>query len=661
MRIYDYLDEIRRALNAEESSGVPTPSWRIEEYLKDIYDAIRSGIYPSDEQVAEAIDAWLDDHPEATTTVQDGSITNAKLASSFVTPGTAAAYSSSATYAVGDYVFYDGALYRCITAITTAEAWTAAHWTAAVLGDDVVDLDNDIKGLQSDITRLEYPYTVNIINPDTVAKNYGISNLGTLEANTNYQTTDYIFVESGKSYTFSPKIRMYGKYRPDKSFIDRYLDSSVHTGNPYTFTATDDCYIRVAFFMSDGDTIQGEKGSTAHTFAPYGLQVQSQVNNLATAVASLASASILQRSKNLVDASAAEEGKAVASDGTLETNAYYITTDYIAVESGKTYTISPKLRMYATYDTSKTFIYRYNDGTVDTGNPYTFTASANGYIRISFFIANKTVMQMEEGSTATTYEPYGYSVENNADEALALAKNNVLYGKKWAVCGDSFTAGSESGTITDGLYAGKPKVYPYFIGNRNLMDIRQFFASGKTLAFPATPGDFTNSLTCSTSAMYYQNIPADIDYITIYLGINDEHHYTGSGDGESSEGYISLGTIDDNTTETYYGAWNVVLTWLRTNRPFAHIGIIITNGLSISDWYQAQINIAKKYGIPYLDLNGDQRTPAMIRSMNPDIASAIKTLINQKQAVNYSGGNLHPNDDAHKYESTFIEEFLRSI
>ena len=99
---------------------------------------------PTAEQVSTAVDAWLDDHPEATTTVTDGSITNAKLASSFVTPGTAAAYSSSATYAVGDYVFYGGTMYRCTTDITTAEAWTAAHWTAAVLGDDVSDLNRTI-------------------------------------------------------------------------------------------------------------------------------------------------------------------------------------------------------------------------------------------------------------------------------------------------------------------------------------------------------------------------------------------------------------------------------------------------------------------------------------------------------------------------------------
>lgn len=34
---------------------------------------------PTDAQVEQAVNDWLDDHPEATTTVQDGSITKAKL------------------------------------------------------------------------------------------------------------------------------------------------------------------------------------------------------------------------------------------------------------------------------------------------------------------------------------------------------------------------------------------------------------------------------------------------------------------------------------------------------------------------------------------------------------------------------------------------------
>lgn len=41
----------------------------------------------------------------------------------------AAEYSAAHTYALGDYCTHDGKLYRCTTAITEAEAWTAAHWT----------------------------------------------------------------------------------------------------------------------------------------------------------------------------------------------------------------------------------------------------------------------------------------------------------------------------------------------------------------------------------------------------------------------------------------------------------------------------------------------------------------------------------------------------
>lgn len=52
----------------------------------------------------------------------------------------ASPYSASSTYAVGDYCTKDGQLYRCTTAITTAEAWTASHWTAVSVGDEVGDL-----------------------------------------------------------------------------------------------------------------------------------------------------------------------------------------------------------------------------------------------------------------------------------------------------------------------------------------------------------------------------------------------------------------------------------------------------------------------------------------------------------------------------------------
>ena len=61
----------------------------------------------------------------------------------------APAYSTSATYAVGDYVNYNGGIYRCTTAITTAESWTSGHWTAVTLG---ADLESQVSDLKTQIT-----------------------------------------------------------------------------------------------------------------------------------------------------------------------------------------------------------------------------------------------------------------------------------------------------------------------------------------------------------------------------------------------------------------------------------------------------------------------------------------------------------------------------
>ena len=57
-------------------------------------------------------------------------------------------YSTSATYEVGEIVLYDGIAYKCVTAITASEEWTAAHWTAAT----DADLAARLKGLRSDGT-----------------------------------------------------------------------------------------------------------------------------------------------------------------------------------------------------------------------------------------------------------------------------------------------------------------------------------------------------------------------------------------------------------------------------------------------------------------------------------------------------------------------------
>lgn len=62
-----------------------------------------------------------------------------------IPPNIAPAYSASSTYAVGDYCTKDNVLYKCSTAISTAEAWNSAHWTQVQLATDVADLKDDLK------------------------------------------------------------------------------------------------------------------------------------------------------------------------------------------------------------------------------------------------------------------------------------------------------------------------------------------------------------------------------------------------------------------------------------------------------------------------------------------------------------------------------------
>lgn len=46
-------------------------------------------------------------------------------------------YNSSSTYSLDAYAIYEGTLYKCISAISTPEDFTPAHWTAVLIMDEV--------------------------------------------------------------------------------------------------------------------------------------------------------------------------------------------------------------------------------------------------------------------------------------------------------------------------------------------------------------------------------------------------------------------------------------------------------------------------------------------------------------------------------------------
>ena len=137
--------------------------------------------------------------------------------------------------------------------------------------------------------------------------------------------------------------------------------------------------------------------------------------------------------------------------------------------------------------------------------------------------------------------------------------HNILYGKKWAVCGDSFSNGDFKGgtepIFEDGPFAGPRKTYGYLIAARNGMRVQHLAAGGMTMATPSDE-EFTNTF----SGGLYKTIDADADYITLYFGINDSHHRPKStgDDGEVKKGIIHLGSIKARCTEIISGALQIL-------------------------------------------------------------------------------------------------------
>ena len=246
------------------------------------------------------------------------------------------------------------------------------------------------------------------------------------------------------------------------------------------------------------------------------------------------------------------------------------------------------------------------------------------------------IVNVTQGATISKYTPIG----------------NILSGKKWCACGDSFTANGYSTQdgfdksvyiYQDGRFVGEYKTYPWMIGLRNDMNIVNLAVAGMTISNIVSDNSFTDG-----TNPVYMNIPSDSDYITLKFGINDMSKS------------CPIGTIDDTEISTFYGAWNTALEYITNNFPFAKVGIIVSNGMiATNDYVDATIEVAKKWGIPYLDEVYDYTVPLLHYVNRPNVSDSVK----QKKIADFqiSADNFHPNVKAHEYESTFVEDWLRSL
>lgn len=293
-----------------------------------------------------------------------------------------------------------------------------------------------------------------------------------------------------------------------------------------------------------------------------------------------------------------------------------------------------------------------NDNTTN----YTFTTTSECYAVISVGTGYNAFVTAGSSGDYTDYieqlPPY-VQLTNVDNLAPVINTQNVLNGKKYVALGDSFTHGDfinapeDDYHIEGGIYDGQLKVYPYIIGNRDNMVVDNLAANGMTIT--QINDEWTNYLSDSVLSQ----IPSDVDYITIKLGINDD----------ASHHEANIGNINSTSRQTYYGAWNYVMNYLITNFPNAKIGIIVSNGISQLDYVTPVIEIAHKWGVPYLNESNDPNVPLLIRTLRADVSASVKNLRDNNWFVSTTVGseNHHPNATCHEYESTIVENFLRSL
>ena len=299
-------------------------------------------------------------------------------------------------------------------------------------------------------------------------------------------------------------------------------------------------------------------------------------------------------------------------------------------------------------------------------NEWILPAEGTLYNRYRVFLSpsDSLVYSKETGTLLEKMNTLTIAVDDvqNAVDSVAVGGGNVLWGKKYIACGDSFTQGDFSGWTDENGLSGRNspvifdsawntyKTYPWWIAKRNNMTLVNEALCGSIMPLSKqyVAGEKGTSISYRNPFSYerYKKIPLDADYITFWFGINDSSN-------------TNLGTINDSDNTTFYGAWNVVIEYLITNLPYAKLGIIITNGAATT-YRQATREIAQRWGIPYLDMMGDIQIPVIFgRESELGLCSKANSL--RRSSFLVAPTNGHPNLEAHKYQSTFIEAFLRRL
>ena len=210
-----------------------------------------------------------------------------------------------------------------------------------------------------------------------------------------------------------------------------------------------------------------------------------------------------------------------------------------------------------------------------------------------------------------------------------------LNGKKINFLGDS---------ITEGCCATRPEwgFVDVMKAKYGLTAARNYGIGGSRIARQKVPSEVPKFDLYFASRV--EEMDADADVVVIFGGTNDHGH-----------GDAPMGTNDDRTVDTFFGAYHVLLE--KTVKKYSGAEIVVVtplhraeetrekDDLTLQDYVNSIRQVAAQYPVKVLDLY----ERSVIRGDIPEIAEKLTT------------DGLHPNDEGHAILAEEIGEFLKTL
>ena len=354
---------------------------------------------------------------------------------------------------------------------------------------------------------------------------------------------------------------------------------------------------------------------------------------------------------------------------------------------------------------------------------WTFIAGDYDLLPFQYYPYNKnffelfTEQNVPDGSITTNKIKDNAITQQKIDSGVNLSTTTLtdgLYGQ----VGDSISEGAGLQTLLDAediynpISGTRKATYGYYIAKLNRMRWANYGNGGSTLGFVVFNGVDRNGFSKENGR--YTQMDNNLSHISIFFGWNDAYYgpmmkkeewlfntyntkiyyprtkdligtiaddgtpyatqeqynavnevtgRVGDIDYNNSNQYFQalyVGTKNDATNKTFWGAWNIVLPYLINKYPLAKILLIVPFGSSPL-LRKCVRDAAKKYGLATYDFSDINNQLFFQWDDNPADGMVNGKSISQFRIDNLTYDGLHPNENGYKYMYPSINAKLMSL